>query len=176
MKFKKYTPEDLMQDDYNYNALCKTTKDYIEGELKDYKFRLLEGMVGCASPIEQIMSAALGEVSYHWKLVKMGIEFEEMDTQYEIVHDKKLYYGDLHILALSPSSGKGVRVIVECDGHAFHEKTKEQAKNDKQRERAFMLEGYHIIRFTGSEIYNNPRKCAYEVVKIICKLFIDMKG
>jgi hypothetical protein len=40
------------------------------------------------------------------------------------------------------------RVIVECDGHNFHEKTKEQAASDKQRDRFFARNGYILLRFT----------------------------
>lgn len=56
-------------------------------------------------------------------------------------------------------------VIVECDGHEFHEKTKQQAKRDRQRERAIQALGYQILRFTGSEIFNDPFKCAEEVLR-----------
>lgn len=47
------------------------------------------------------------------------------------------------------------KIIIECDGHDFHEKTKEQAKHDKERDRYFTAEGYEIYHYTGSEIYND---------------------
>ena len=58
------------------------------------------------------------------------------------------------------------KVIVECDGHEFHEKTKEQAAKDKKRDRYFQQNGWQILHFTGSEIYENPRKCIYELLNI----------
>lgn len=54
-------------------------------------------------------------------------------------------------------------LLIECDGHDFHEKTKEQARKDKQRDRILQSLGYKIFRFTGSEIWSDPIKCAEEV-------------
>ena len=50
----------------------------------------------------------------------------------------------------------GAEVVVECDGHGFHEKTKEQARRDKARDRDLHAMGCPVIRFTGSELVANP--------------------
>ena len=60
-------------------------------------------------------------------------------------------------------------IVIECDGHEFHEKTKEQAKHDKERDRFLQKEGYPVYRFTGSEIFNNPLQVLSEIVEIIYK-------
>jgi very-short-patch-repair endonuclease len=57
-----------------------------------------------------------------------------------------------------------VKAIVEADGHAFHERTREQATHDKARDREFATAGIHVLRFTGSDIHNNPQRCAQEVL------------
>lgn len=54
-------------------------------------------------------------------------------------------------------------LIVECDGHDFHERTKEQARRDRQRDRFFLSKGVSVMRFTGSEIFRDPEACATEV-------------
>jgi very-short-patch-repair endonuclease len=54
-------------------------------------------------------------------------------------------------------------VIVECDGHAFHEKTKEQAARDKKRDRELLTAGFPVLRFTGSEIFSDAIGCADQV-------------
>lgn len=46
-------------------------------------------------------------------------------------------------------------IAIECDGHAFHERTKEQARRDKSRDRELIARGIPVFRFTGSEIYRN---------------------
>jgi very-short-patch-repair endonuclease len=56
-------------------------------------------------------------------------------------------------------------IVVECDGHEFHDKTKQQAARDKARDRAIQAEGYRVFRFTGSEIWRNPIACASEVLE-----------
>lgn len=55
--------------------------------------------------------------------------------------------------------------VVECDGHAYHERTKEQAQRDRSRDRRLQEEGYRVFRFTGSELYRDPLGCAREVLK-----------
>ncbi|MDQ3254286.1 MAG: endonuclease domain-containing protein [Acidobacteriota bacterium] len=56
-------------------------------------------------------------------------------------------------------------LIVECDGHDFHEKRKEQAAKDKRRDRILQSLGYRVFRFTGSEIHNDAIACAIEAFK-----------
>jgi very-short-patch-repair endonuclease len=58
-------------------------------------------------------------------------------------------------------------VVIECDGHDFHEKTKEQVRKDKQRDRDLQIQGYRVIRFTGSEIFKNAHGCAKEVISFL---------
>lgn len=57
--------------------------------------------------------------------------------------------------------------VVEVDGHDFHEKTKAQAKHDKQRDRQLQAHGYPVYRFTGSEVYSDPFACAGEVIRAL---------
>lgn len=54
-------------------------------------------------------------------------------------------------------------VVVECDGHEFHEKTKEQASRDKLRDRAIQMAGHRVFRYSGADIYNRPWLPASEV-------------
>lgn len=56
-------------------------------------------------------------------------------------------------------------VACEMDGHEFHERTKEQAQRDKSRDRSIQALGYRVLRYTGSEIWANPKACAQEAVK-----------
>ncbi len=58
---------------------------------------------------------------------------------------------------------KSVNLIIECDGHDFHEKTKKQAARDKRRDRTLQSSGYKVFRFTGTEITRDSLSCAEEV-------------
>jgi hypothetical protein len=55
-------------------------------------------------------------------------------------------------------------VNVECDGHEYHERTKEQAERDKERDREVQALGYEVARFTGSEINRDPLKAAEKIL------------
>lgn len=57
--------------------------------------------------------------------------------------------------------------VVECDGHQFHEVTKQQAARDRKRDRDMQRAGYQVFRFTGSELNGAPRLCASEVIEAI---------
>lgn len=62
-----------------------------------------------------------------------------------------------------------LKIVVECDGHDFHERTKEQAERDRSRDRQFQAEGFKVFRFTGSEIFRRATACAEEVADLIMK-------
>ena len=57
------------------------------------------------------------------------------------------------------------KMIVECDGHDFHEKTKEQAKRDKSRDRTLQSLGLPVYHYTGSEIWKDVFGSASQVIK-----------
>ena len=58
-------------------------------------------------------------------------------------------------------------VFIECDGHEFHERTKEQAERDRSRDRAVQLAGVIALRFTGREIWRDVGVCIDEIVEAI---------
>lgn len=61
-------------------------------------------------------------------------------------------------------------IVIECDGHAFHEKTKDQAARDKSRDRFLSSKFGRVLRFTGSEIYRDPTKCSLEALQIYASM------
>lgn len=64
-----------------------------------------------------------------------------------------------------------VALAVECDGHDFHEKTKEQARRDKSRDRILISHGIHTIRFTGSEIFRRSEDLwDSDVSPVLCSI------
>lgn len=62
------------------------------------------------------------------------------------------------------ADGPRAFLIVECDGHDFHERTKAQAAKDRARDRKFQDDGYTVYRFTGSEIWRDPCGCADQII------------
>lgn len=55
------------------------------------------------------------------------------------------------------------KLVVECDGHGYHERTKEQAAKDRSRDRILTSLGLDVFRFTGSELWRDPWACASQV-------------
>ena len=49
-----------------------------------------------------------------------------------------------------------IKIVAECDGHDFHEKTKDQVARDKSRVRDLEIAGWRILRFTGSGDMGGP--------------------
>lgn len=64
-------------------------------------------------------------------------------------------------------------IVVECDGHEFHEKTKDQASRDKARDRDLQEAGYKVLRFSGADIWRDAFKCADEVLQMAHGLSVD---
>lgn len=54
-------------------------------------------------------------------------------------------------------------LVVELDGHDFHERTKEQARRDKSRDRELQMLGCDVFRFTGSEVWKEPVRPIQEI-------------
>jgi very-short-patch-repair endonuclease len=50
--------------------------------------------------------------------------------------------------------------VVECDGFEFHDATKEQACHDLQRDRYLQSLGMPVLRFAGTDIWNDVFACA----------------
>lgn len=137
-----------------------------------YQMKLHSFLEPCQSPIERVMGAAL--VLYSVAMYSPEV-FQFSGEGAWPVSDAELRDTDgFHVFAQAPvlkkykadfliimrNSGKHAGVVVECDGHDFHEKTKEQAKKDKGRDREMTLSGVSVLRFTGSEIWAEPFQCA----------------
>lgn len=127
----------------------------------------------CESPIEELLLAALfaDHRMQEFNVVFMGdIAPNDLLTAGETIYiyqQAKVgpYRTDFLILDASvPLEIAAPRwMVVECDGHDFHERTKEQARRDKKRDRFFQSKGHKVLRYTGSEIWADAPACATEV-------------
>ncbi len=57
------------------------------------------------------------------------------------------------------------KVIIELYGYQHHN-TKVKITKDAERERYLQRVGYQVIRFTGTEVFKDVRKCVYEVLSL----------
>jgi very-short-patch-repair endonuclease len=116
------------------------------------------GKIGgkCDSPMETLFWAA-------WQLMKPRLSLtSDAHLNEKLQAPIGKYRADFLFSVLDENKVR-VSLVVEIDGHDFHERTKEQAAHDKARDRYMTGEKYQVMRFTGSEVYANPFKCVKEV-------------
>jgi very-short-patch-repair endonuclease len=107
----------------------------------------------CESPIEAAFLMGLEQACRRRGLV--------LGTDLTVTQQARVGAYRVDFLLEAPS---GRRVVVECDGHDFHERTREQASRDKAQDRALQRAGCLIARFTGSDVVRGPERCAIEVL------------
>ncbi len=134
------------------------------------------GIEKCESPIEVRLLMALQIQSFGHPHFKFSIEDEwPSQDRYgssEIVCIPQLRIGqyrpDFTIVDVKRSSQYCTyALIVECDGHDFHDRTKQQAAKDRSRDRDLTFQGFTIFRFTGSEIHNSALHWADQVLAYV---------
>ena len=168
--------------------ILETHEDY-KKKLEDLK-KLIEQ---CESPVEQILLAALYEhwgtgvyIDLESKRIsfQLSANFPAFDGIFRvccelqktiITWNEKNYRVDFYIYITrfrhlpdhrgykNESWPEMARLVVEVDGHEFHDRTKRQASYDRKRDRELTLEGYRIVRFTGSDVYSEPGLCAGDI-------------
>jgi very-short-patch-repair endonuclease len=170
MEFKKVTRE-LIEEYEDMGIRCTDyLTESVSRELNCAKKRLCEGVelavVDCESPIEQMLSVELEVAQRQGKFdIPLLVDVIGFEKQKIIVCGDKKYRADI---AIPVKYWNGLQMfLVECDGHDFHQKTKEQVAKDNERMRDLQLAGYIIIRFSGSEIYHKAPRCACEIANII---------
>lgn len=172
----------ITQKNYNeviknpYNILIEEVYDWYKGLIIDYEFMLANCLIDCESPIEQLLSLCLTNLQISFNNWNPFVELSNFVSNQKIkCKNGKKYRLDFYFVVTYKN--QETRYFgIECDGYEFHQKTKEQVKYDNQRQRDLQNEGIEIIRFSGSEIWDNPLKCAEEVKNIIlsnCKYIKD---
>lgn len=129
----------------------------------------------CASPIEQLMLASLMWVQFGYERKPVVIWNSAEDPvrpqaeviiapQYETEGHRMDFAVFINIVA-----NEEVRISVECDGHEFHERTKEQAARDKGQYNDVQIAGWRPLRFTGSMLWRDPQGCAAQVAELAAR-------
>lgn len=160
--------EKLLLLKINISRLDNTGLTSIEQETDDWHTYLSDNVLEGMSPIEKIMRIILIDIED-----KLEVEFNSnnpfiiVNPQYKIENYRADFLVELW-------NGKGNKYIIECDGHDFHEKTKEQAEYDKKRERVFVSRGYKVLRYSGSELYRDFEKIKNELFEIFSSEYIEV--
>lgn len=121
----------------------------------------------CKSPIEQMFAMAFNVVNHTYY---NGIF--TLDSQYEINTDGKRHIADFVFDTAGEfsewhTSEHDFRLVIECDGHDYHKATKKQVKRDNERDLRLKRAGYDVLHFSGTQICENPWKCAEDTIEYI---------
>lgn len=87
-------------------------------------------------------------------------DFEEIDRFFEAENKEEFEHKNYE-----------ENVIVECDGHDYHKLTKQQVAKDNERDMDLKLNGYEMLRFSGSQLFNDPFDCAAQVHKYLLRKY-----
>ena len=160
-------PSDMVEEHIEWiecypERVQKTIWDFCMYHLNNW----LTYVDSCESPIEQMMVLPLLEASQDTKKLPY-VRKVIFGSQVNISVSKQRLYRVDFLISVELIDNSIYPFIIECDGHDFHEKTKEQAAKDKKRDRELMALGYRVIRFTGSEIYDDPFMRVQEAKEII---------
>lgn len=100
----------------------------------------------------------------------IGDTFPEAATRHDLLLTPQFRWNDYRIdFCLRAWARPDRMVFVECDGHDFHERTKEQAERDRSKDRAIQAAGIGILRFTGREIWRDPFVVMLEILRFMCR-------
>jgi very-short-patch-repair endonuclease len=167
----------LPRDDFNdFPALVESVFAEWESENLSWVFE------NCGSPIEKMMLSALmvlrsSDIRLECETeitLRGGKKISERDVwnarmwsprEGLVVHlQKQIQDMRVDFLVVQRYREFSAAVVVECDGHEFHERTKEQASSDRARDRKLQALGYDILRYPGSDIWRDVHRCAVDVL------------
>lgn len=151
--------------------LVKKVQEELNKSIENYRSTLDFYFNECESPIEQLMAMNLGELELYFR---GNIETIAVIPQEEITIGENKYRVDfLFELSFfySDKYKKFLLLVIECDGYDFHQKTKEQVAKDYKRDRNLQANGYEILRFSGSEIFNNRENSKIEIKNFILRKY-----
>lgn len=149
--------------DYDFDMPLKSSHKLMALSLIDFDYS------HCESPIEMIFNFA-------YDLINLSREDGDcifsLYPQEEIKIDNKKYRADFLFDSTEyedvfEKEIKSFKLVIECDGHEFHEKTKSQVALRNNRDMDLKKLGYDILHFSGSQIFNEPFKCANDTLDYI---------
>lgn len=169
--------DNFIRDCAAYVGECK--KKEFESDTRDFVNREC-----AASPIEKIFYTAVCtilETNYPYQEIAGQLLLGNrrdvwIEPGIEIIPQKEIgpyrvdfvlsYRGDCqlkdteHLRTVPEKPFK--EIVVELDGHAFHDRNARQRSYEKKRDRFLQKRGYEVFHYTGSDVVANPFKVAIE--------------
>ena len=161
------------------DLITAVAKAWAQREFDDQYSYLERSIKLCESPIEQRLLIALRDddcppfgqpvIGITLESILAGAHHFPHENQWVVLPQAQIgrYRVDFLILVKDDENPHRAILAVECDGHDFHERTKEQAQRDKSRDRYLLSMKIPTMRFTGSEIYQDAEKCASQISQFV---------
>lgn len=80
----------------------------------------------------------------------------------------------VHSPTVRPIVETPLPVLVEIDGHQFHERTREQVERRNKRDRDLDSAGYKVVHFSFSELTRTPIACVETVEQAAWRAYSEM--
>lgn len=155
--------------------LGRASEDY--GRIKSAEFsqdlfcQLINGSIN--SPIEDLFFIAVhvqaASAYYEVNPSDFDNDFNEVKADWGVHVTSQAKIGKYRVdfLVSSPDGPQPNHVVVELDGHDFHDKDKTQRAYEKGRDRYLVKAGYRVLHYTGSEVCADPYKVAHETLSVL---------
>lgn len=132
------------------------------------------------SPLELIFwmwFSAAGRYQTYYPLSQIVLE-----QQPELVIGGQIFHSDFAVRINEPLWNKAIdaglmtlpKLLVELDGHTFHERTVEQVQRRDRRDRAFQQDGWRVFHFSYTEFTTKPDVCVDEVFDVAASAAVDL--
>lgn len=152
-----------------------------------HQIRRAQDLEEIESPIEQLFYCALQATATHNNIPFGAIYMPVIDMKrrkdtgnadvehgaylgIDINPQEELNKYRVDFLLIGYDGVKRTEVVIECDGHEFHDKNEKQRRYEKKRDRDLQADGFKVLRFTGSEIVNEPFRVALDALKFVFPL------
>lgn len=152
------------------NLLVENVEYYYNCLVKDYKYSLTLSLVGCESPIEQMLALEIERIGINYfNLFNPRIEHMDTTNNKKIHIKGKTYRADILMEFIFKFDGNfmSYKLVIECDGFEYHKGNKAQIDIDYDRQSILLANGYDVIRFTGSAINKSPHICVIKIINHI---------
>jgi very-short-patch-repair endonuclease len=119
------------------------------------------------SPIEQLLFIAISMICKLRSIEFICDALNENPSQNTInlmpQYPIGKYRIDFKVIHIS-RDGVRTELFVECDGHAFHDRTADERAYEKTRDNFIQSQNFKVFHFTGKQIVNDPLFVAVEII------------
>jgi len=142
---------------------CEDVESFLSAQIKAHALWVRLVLLRMRSPIERLIWISLLFHPHFWRYVK------EACPDHPVSVGDHQFYLDIALI-----THDGRRLDVECDGAPYHDE--EQQDYDAWRQRLLEQQGWNVLRFTGSQIHNDPLGCAQRVIAELAGSGGDRRG